>query len=146
MTRQEPPELRYFQPSEFGEWYSRMSPELLYKLDEFRHRWGYPVQVSPANGSLGRHQGEGSQSQHNVDLWGEVRAVDVFPTIKGRYMRTAADRRRAQEIAEAVGFTGIGLYTDTQPGNMLHVDVRTGNRVAKWSRVGGEYLDIGQVV
>ncbi|WP_428398401.1 hypothetical protein [Marinobacter salarius] len=140
------PELRYFQPSEFGPWWPMMNRELLFKLDEFRHRWGAPVIISPANGSLGRHQGGGGESQHNVDAWGEVRAVDVFPKVNGRYMTRAADRRRAYEIAREVGFTGVGLYTDTQPGNMLHVDVRNGNRVATWSRVGGDYLDIGQVV
>lgn len=140
------PTLRYFSPEEFGPWWPQMSRDLLFKLDEFRHRWGAPVIISPAEGSLGRHQGHVGESQHNVDAWGEVRAVDVFPKVNGRYMTRAADRRRAYEIAQEVGFTGIGLYTDTTPGNMLHVDVRPGNRVAKWSRVGGDYLDIGQVV
>lgn len=140
------PELRYFEPSEFGPWWPQMSRDLLFKLDEFRHRWGAPVIISPAEGSLGRHQGHAGESQHNVDAWGQVRAVDVFPKVSGRYITKAAERRRAYEIAREVGFTGIGLYTDTTPGNMLHVDVRGGNRVATWSRVGGDYLDIGQVV
>lgn len=144
-------ELDHFTPEEFGQWWGRMSPELLRKLDAFRDRWGAPVVISPAQGGLGRHQGPDGTSQHNVDRWGQVRAVDVFPKVPAgaagyRYMTKQADRRRAFEIAQAVGFTGIGLYTDTQPGNMLHVDVRPGPTVATWSRVSGDYLGIGQVV
>jgi hypothetical protein len=145
------PELRYFEPEEFGPWWDKMSQELLRKLDAFRHEWGSPVRISPADGGIGRHQGSEGASQHNIDRWGQVRAVDVFPMVPAggagyRYMKTAADRRRAYEIAQRVGFTGIGLYTDTAPGDMLHVDVRPGPTVATWSRVSGDYLGIGQVV
>lgn len=143
--------LKYFSPSEFGKWWPHMSPELLRKLDAFRERWGHPVQISPANGALGRHQGHGGTSQHNVDAWGEVRAVDVFPKLPAgasgyRYIETASERARAYQMARAVGFTGIGLYTDTRPGDMLHVDVRPSSGVATWSRVDGSYMDIGQVL
>ena len=134
------PNLRYFKASEFGVFYPLMSKDLLLKLDEFRHRWGAPVVVSPAAGGIGRHGG--GDSQHNVDKWGEVRAVDVFP--KG--MDSAADMQRAYLIAREIGFTGIGLYTDTKPSNMMHLDVRAGTHVATWSRVAGKYLGIGEVI
>ena len=140
----ERPILTYFAPEEFGDWWPFMSVELLEKLDEFRRRWGSPVVISSAVGALGRHYG--GESQHNVDKWGEVRAIDVFPMKSdGGYLETEADRRRAFELAESVGFSGIGLYTDTMPGNMMHLDVR-GGRLATWSRVAGKYLKIGVVV
>ena len=143
------PDLTYFSASEFGIWWPLMNRDLLLKLDRFRELWGAPVVISKAAGSIGRH-GDGN-SQHNVDRWGEVRAVDVFPMVPDgaggfRYMSTSADRQRAYEVAIQAGFTGIGLYTDTQPGNLLHVDNRPGDRVAQWSRVDGRYLGIGEVL
>lgn len=143
--------VKYFKQSEFREWWDQMSPELLAKLDAFREAWGAPVVISTAQGSLGRNLGNASESQHNVDAWGEVRAVDVFPQVPAgaggyRYISTRTDRERAYEVAKAVGFTGIGLYTDTAPGNMVHLDVRTSSRVATWSRVDGDYLDIRSVI
>ncbi len=143
--------LKHFSPDEFGQWWPLMNQQLLQKLDAFRERWGAPVVVSPAEGGIGRHLGEFGTSQHNVDAWGEVRAVDVFPMIPlpgggHRYMTSAEERQRAFEVARAVGFTGIGLYTDTQPGDMLHVDVRPTGDLATWSRINGDYLGIGRVL
>ena len=135
------PKLRYFSASEFGVYYPMINSELLVKLDEFRHRWGRPVTVSPVAGAIVRHGGD-SHSQHNIDRWGETRAIDVFP----EGMETLEQRQRAYQIARAVGFTGIGIYTDTAPSNLLHVDVRPGDRVATWSRVNGEYLGINEVL
>ena len=145
------PALKHFTPAEFGLWWPLMNADLLLKLDAFREAWGAPVIISPASGGIGRHQGSEGKSQHNVDKWGEVRAVDVFPMIEispgqYRYMTNEADRQRALNVARQVGFTGIGLYTDTQPGNMLHVDNRDGDRVATWSRVAGEYRGINEVL
>lgn len=146
--------LTYFKPEEFRQWSGQMSPDLLQRLDEFRERWGAPVVVSAAVGGIGRELGDDHDSQHNVDRWGEVRAVDVFPKIEiapgvYRWMQTAEERKRARTLARMVGFTGIGLYTDTKPGNMLHVDVRhdrvKGNP-AEWARVDGAYVGIGQVL
>jgi len=140
MTR---PELKYFQPKEFGKWWPLMSAELLEKLDLFRERWGAPVSVSPVEGGIGRH--DDSHSQHNVNLWGEVRAVDVFP----QGMNSAESRARAFQIAVDVGFTGVGLYTDTQPSNLLHIDVRkdrSEGQPATWSRVDGQYKGITEVI
>ena len=142
------PKLKHFSPREFGVWYPLMSADLLKKLDAFRERWGYPVEVSSAQGAIGRE--DDSQSQHNVSKWGEVRAIDVFPRVAGGgYMLTASERQRAFTIAKEVGFTGIGLYTDTQPGNLLHLDVRVDKQEgspAKWSRVNGHFGSVSAVL
>lgn len=133
-TQQDAPALQYFSPIEFGDWWPHMDADLLRKLDNFRHRWGAPVQVSPAPGALGRHAGD-SGSYHNVDRWGAVRAVDVFPA--GLTPDTAA---RAVEAAKAAGLGGIGLYTDTQPSMMMHLDNRSGS--GRWARIDGQYVGI----
>lgn len=143
------PKLKHFKASEFGGWWPLMNRDLLLKLDEFRERWGVPVQISPASGAIGRET-KGSASQHNVLRWGEVRAVDVMPV----GMTTEAAKRRAVEIARDVGFTGIGLYPDWQPWPGLHLDVRADREPgdpAEWAGVktvrGQEYvaLDRGYV-
>ncbi len=144
------PKLEFFSPVEFGIWWPMMNNDLLVKLDEFRRRWGAPVEISNAQGALGRHGGE-SKSQHNVDRYGRVNAVDVFPKVDDgsggyRYIQTALERQRAYQIAQDVGFTGIGLYTDTVPGNMLHLDVRSTEQVATWSRINDEYFGINSVL
>ncbi|WP_445354179.1 hypothetical protein ACJJI5_12380 [Microbulbifer sp. EKSA008] len=138
------PELKYFKPSEFGVWYPFMSAELLLRIDSFREKWGAPVVISDADGALGRHDGEDGTSQHNIDKWGEVRAVDFFPmTASGRYINTPKQLARAYQVAVAVGFTGVGVYTDTQPGFMLHGDVRPiDNGHASWSRINGNYYGV----
>lgn len=123
-----------------------MSRELLEKLYLFRFEWGRPVVISPHSGGIGRQ--DESQSQHNALAWGEVRAVDVFPVVGSGYIRSPVDRYRAYDLARRAGFTGIGLYTDTKPGNMVHLDVREDRppgSPALWSRVQREYLPIGEV-
>lgn len=138
------PALKHFTPAEFGVWYPLLSAELLQKLDRFRELWGAPIVVSTAVGGIGRHGGDSDTSQHNVDKWGEVRALDVFPKSHGGgYIRDKNELRRAADAARAAGFTGIGVYTDTVPGFLVHVDVRPPKalgHVATWSRVGGQYL------
>jgi len=137
------PNLKYFEPSEFGPWWLLMSRDLLLKLDAFREAWGAPVMLSPAQGGLGRE--DDSDSQHNLSKWGEVRAADIMPA----GMNTAADRRRAVAIARSVGFTGIGVYPSWKPYPGIHVDVRkpkfTGH-VATWSQLasGARYGPIGE--
>ena len=129
-----PKELEHFKLVEFGEWWPLMSPKLLNVLDNFREEWGAPCVVSPAPGGLGRRLDQGVMSQHNVNQWGEVRAADIFPT----GMNTPEDFARAFECAKAAGATGFGVYTDTSPSNMVHIDVRedrTPDKPATWSRV-----------
>lgn len=119
----------HFQRFDFGAW--PMAPRLVALLNEFATRIeaiGGRVFVSPAAGAVGRHDGVSGTSQHNVDRWGEVRAVDVMLT--GVALRTAAD------IAAAVGFHGIGAYPDWLPSPGLHLDVRadrTAANPATWS-------------
>ncbi|PHS23397.1 MAG: hypothetical protein COA83_09920 [Methylophaga sp.] len=119
------PELRYFTAAEFGEWWPLMSTDFLTKLDEFRHRLGVPVRISPATGSLGRESGLDT-SQHNVDMWGEVRAGDV--------MFIGVDLETAYKVAKEVGFTGIGAYPDWKPTQGMHLDVRQAP-LALWSGI-----------
>lgn len=118
------PRLVYFDRAEFTvadeDWWPRMSPRLLVLLDVFRHALGEAVLISPAEGSLGRRRGPSDSSQHNVDRWGEVRAADVMI----RNMRRADQARRAAELAQSRGFTGIGVYPHWRPHPGLHVDVR----------------------
>lgn len=149
------PKLKHFSPSEFGIWWPLMNPKQLKALDKFRELMGSPVFISPVEGGLGRHGGDVNSSQHNVDKWGMVNATDVFPTVKAnnakgwKYISTEAERQLVFENAKKAGFTGIGLYTDTFPGNMLHVDVRsdrTAINPALWSRVEHEYKPITEVV
>jgi len=136
--------MRHFQPSEFREWFDRMSPRLLEVLDEFRELWGQPVTISPHPDALGRMMDQGQASQHNFNQWGEVRAADIFP--KG--MIGSADFARAYNLAKQAGASGIGVYTDTRPGPMLHLDVRidkTPANPARWARIkdDGESIYVG---
>ncbi len=133
MPEQELKPLRYFNPSEFGEWWPLMSTDLLTKLDEFRDRLGVPVRISPATGSLGREDGVAGTSQHNIDLWGEVRAVDV--------MFTGVSLEYAFRVAKDIGFTGIGAYPHWQPTQGMHLDVRPAP-LALWSGIleGGKQV------
>lgn len=138
--------LQYFDAAEFGEWFECMSIRQLIMLDIFRHSIGSRVFISNAYGALGRRLGPDSQSAHNVDVWGEVLASDVF--VDHIYNRVPASG--AIDLAERLGFTGIGLYTDTRNNEgkqqpMFHLDVRPTKKMgfpALWGRVNGEYCSI----
>lgn len=78
-------ELRYFSKEEFGAYWPMMSRDLLLALDDFRHRLGYPVAISPAPGAIGRpiigSDGELAESEssteksyHNYLVHGEIMA------------------------------------------------------------------------
>lgn len=146
------PILNYFEPYEFGEWWEYMDETFLLQLDEFRRNWKGPVQISPHPDALGRELGD-SMSMHNIERWGVLKAADVFPMylerVNGisrlRYISTTQQRIRAYEAAIYSGFNGIGIYTDTRPGDMLHLDTREG-QLATWSRVNGQYLGVDLVI
>jgi len=139
--------LRYFSREEFGQYWHLMSVEQLVKLDEFRHRLGYPVLVSPAPGAIGRPiigaEDEAAESgveksYHNYLVHGEIMATDVMPVPPGG--ASVAERQRWVEVARQVGFRGIGLYPDWKPRPGLHLDTRpvsalSGGVVATWSGV-----------
>ena len=124
------PRLRYFTPSEFRGWWTVMDPEILTIIDNFRHEWGAPVFISPVDGAIGRRLRD-SQSQHNIEKWGEVRAVDLMP----QGMKDRIDFKRAFECAKKAKARGIGIYPDwTPPG--IHLDSRRDrypSRPATWS-------------
>lgn len=141
--------LRFFTEAEFREWWPFMDERILKCVDEFRAHWGAPCSISPVDGALGRRLGPEPMSGHNIDRWGTVMAVDLFPA----GMDTAEDLKRALDCAKRAQATGIGLYTDTQPSFMIHLDVRpdrTADRPRLWCRrfVGQErkYLAITDVL
>lgn len=118
--------LRYFSPREFGpnshgrtmDWWPRMNPSLLVRVDVFRHLWRQPVEVSGHPNALGRHSGD-STSDHNVDRHGSVNGMDLFP----RGLRTRADGLRALECAKRAGLSSFGIYPHwSSPG--IHLGVR----------------------
>lgn len=131
-------QLDYFEDDEFQGWAPQMAAELKVKTDLFRHLWGAPVRVSPAAGAVGRHGG--GASQHNIDRWGEVLAVDLLPS----GIRTREDAHRAIETARQCGFRGIGFYPHWNPSPGLHVDTRRGRKMADPALWGGVATPEGQ--
>lgn len=123
------PHLYHFKPWEFvradkygnpAQWWDQMSPRLLVCLDLLRYRHGGPIQISGHDSALGRQLGPDDRSQHNIDKWGEVRAVDaMFPRVK-----TQADAERVIRQAKECGFTGIGFGPFWLPYVGMHLDVR----------------------
>ena len=146
-------QLYHFKPPEFNRggtnWYSDMSPRLLVLLDVYRTMWGLPVSISGHNKAVGRCLGRDNTTQHNIERWGEVRAVDCFPS--GMEPTSVAD---AVQLADEIGFTGIGLYPqwrnnkgEVQPG--LHLDVRSDRRPgdpATWGYLNGEWVSINDAI
>jgi hypothetical protein len=122
--------LDYFTAEEFGAYWPLMDVTLLQRLDKFRALLGYPVDISPAVGAIGRPViGEGenpesgaSRSYHNYVIHGAVKAVDVMPRPPGG--ATVEERKRWVWAAKEAGFTGIGLYPEWRPRAGLHLDVR----------------------
>lgn len=105
---------------------------LLDGLEDLRKRAGVPVIVH-AGYRCPRHNQEVGGVQHSVHLQGM--AADIaLPGIS---------LQRAYELALQVpqfANGGIGVY-DT---GFLHVDVRP--RSARWARVAGRYVGIGELV
>lgn len=129
-------------------WLPKLAPRLLTLLDVFRFQWCAPVIISPAPGAIGRFL-DNDASQHNIERWGKVRAIDVMPF----GMVTAKDRSRAFGIASSLGFTGIGIYPDWSPRPGMHLDVRIDRRPgcpATWAGVDRngkqEYINIFDVL
>ena len=133
---------QHFTQEEFRDWSDDMSPRLITMLDVLRFRLGSVIEISGSDYALGRNLGLGKMSEHNVDEWGEVLAVDCF--IGGVYSRAQAEAVALE--AKAIGFTGIGVYSDTRNNQgeeqvMFHFGVRPNKmmgRPAKWGRVDGK--------
>lgn len=120
------PELKFFSPSEFGEWWPYMDPDLLVKLDKFRELIGKPITISGHENAIGRHLGPLKGSYHNVDKHGKVRAVDIFP----QGLNSVNAKWYEQKAVEA-GLGGIGFYPHWNGGFGMHVD--NGPKGRRWA-------------
>ena len=137
---------QHFTQEEFREWSEDMSPRLVTMLDVLRFRLGRPIAISASEYALGRNLGVGKMSEHNIDEWGEVLAVDCF--VSGVYNRAQAEAVVYE--AEGIGFTGIGVYSDTHNNRgeeqvMFHLGVRDSERMgspATWGRISGKYTSL----
>jgi hypothetical protein len=137
---------QHFSQEEFREWSDDMSPRLITMLDVLRFKLGSPIEISASEYALGRELGRGKMSEHNVDEWGEVLAVDCF--ISGVYNRIQAEA--VAHEAEQIGFTGIGVYSDTHNNQgddqvMFHLGVRPNEDMgapATWGRISGKYTSL----
>ena len=137
---------QYFSKEEFREWAGDMSPRLITMLDILRFRLGRAIAISLSDAALGRNLGRDSLSEHNVDYWGEVLAVDCF--VRGVYNRAQA--QAVAHEAKDIGFTGIGVYSDTRNNYgeeqvMFHLGVRPNESMgspATWGRVDGKYTSL----
>jgi hypothetical protein len=117
---------------EFGLWYWQLSPMLKDKLDELREECGVPIILSKDKGAIGRRLGKDDLSQHNVDKWGEVRAVDG-------YVPESMELLDFYNEAKGAGFTGIGFYTGWSKGRGFHLDVREDRIEGAPATWGGTY-------
>jgi len=137
---------QHFSQEEFREWSEDMSPRLITMLDVLRFKLGSAIEISASEYALGRNLGRGKMSEHNVDEWGEVLAVDCF--ISGVYSRQQAEG--VAHEATAIGFTGIGVYSDTHNNRgeeqvMFHLGVRPNELMgapATWGRVDHDYTSL----
>jgi hypothetical protein len=137
---------QHFSQEEFREWAEDMSPRLVTMLDVLRFRLGSAIEISASAAALGRNLGRDKLSEHNVDHWGEVLAVDCF--ISGVYSRQQAEG--VAHEATAIGFTGIGVYSDTHNNQgeeqvMFHLGVRPNEDMgspATWGRVDHDYTSL----
>lgn len=132
-------EINHFSENEFPAGVPvKMAPAFLYRLDEFREKLGRRVFPSPLVGGWIRTDGS-KTSRHYIGENGDERlsdAGDVFPDCDIWY---------ALIIAIQCGFTGIGIYFDTNYGGklkpMMHLDTRPGDLVI-WIRDEGKYTTI----
>jgi len=137
---------QHFDAEEFREWSDDMSARLVTMLDVLRFKLGSPIEISASEYALGRNLGRGEMSEHNIDEWGEVLAVDCF--ISGVYNRAQAESVVYE--AEEIGFTGIGVYSDTHNNQgddqvMFHLGVRPNEDMgspATWGRISGKYTSL----
>jgi hypothetical protein len=137
---------QHFDAEEFREWSEDMSARLVTMLDVLRFKLGSAIEISGSEYALGRNLGRNELSEHNIDEWGEVLAVDCF--IGGVYNRAQAEAVVYE--AEGIGFTGIGVYSDTHNNQgddqvMFHLGVRPNEDMgapATWGRISGKYTSL----
>lgn len=144
--------LDHFDSNEFIDadgknWFNLISPELLVKLDILRGFRTAPIHISKASGAIGRFLGENATSKHNIDKWGLVLAIDVFPSYEPHL-----NPKDFLNLAEEVGFRGVGFYPEWEmhTGSKLlkggfHLDVRPNEVMgdpATWGFIGEDFVDI----
>lgn len=151
----------YFTPEEFDGWWDLIDPRWLICADILRENSGLVIDVTPVPGGIGRRLGETSLSDHNVDRWGRVHAVDVLPRWLPESSSLSKISRQAiqfSRMAQEAGFTAIGYYPDWRnvkgrksPG--FHLGTRRDRLVgepATWGRLknadGEGYTDITMAV
>lgn len=142
--------MQHFTRKEFRGWYDQMSPRLVTMLDVFRFVIKNPVHISLAEGAIGRELGRHNRTKHNVDLWGEVRAIDFF--VEG--VETEAEARMVFNTLRWLGFTGVGVYPEwtnnkgkKQVG--FHADVRHDRDMgdpATWGKINGGWVSAEQAL
>lgn len=125
-----------------------MCPRLLVLLDVARTMHGR-IEISSALGAVGRRKGD-DRSQHNIEYWNEVRAVDCF--VIG--VKTQKEAREFYHLARNVGFTGIGVYPqwtnnygEQQVG--FHLDTRRDRdpkNPATWGQVDNEWVSLSHAL
>jgi len=141
---------QHFSAEEFRDWSDDMSARLITMLDVLRFKLGSAIEISLSEYALGRNLGRGKMSEHNIDEWGEVLAVDCF--VSGVYNRAQAEG--VAHEATAIGFTGIGVYSDTRNNQgqeqvMFHLGVRPNEDMgspATWGRVNHDYCTINEAI
>ena len=108
---------QHFSAEEFREWSDDTSARLVTMLDVLRFRLGSAIEISASEYALGRNLCRGKMSEHNIDEWGEVLAVDCF--IGGVY-------NRAQ--VEAVVYEATGMASQASECILILQTTKARNR------------------
>lgn len=106
---------------------SRIDARLVQALQCWRDLLGQPLRITPVLEGIYRTTGSPTSQHYAVGRLST--AIDIFPM--------AGSVGQAFLTALSIdAFRGVGLYLDTKPGFMIHVDVRQGDRIL-WVRTGG---------
>ena len=129
------PQLYFFEQGEFlredkyanpMNWFDHMNPRLLVILDILRYQWALHkrrearILISPHPKAIGRQMGKGKLSDHNIDHWGEVNGIDVFP----EFLSGVKDAKAFRDIAILATVTAVGFYPHWKPQAGFHIACR----------------------
>jgi len=114
---------QHFDQEEFRDWAEDMSPRLVTMLDVLRFLLGSPIEVSGSEYAIGRNLGRGKMSEHNVDEWGEVLAVDCF--VRGVYNRAQAEAVAREAVtASDAGDSTQWILADNTQATVTHEELK----------------------